>query len=111
MKETIMIPVTPYPGKIEEWKQDKNIKEYAIYRASFAVEKEYLQLVISFQAQNIRWFTCNVYHEKKVRGQAVQIMKKPMETIYIGSEIEFNSATFCYRDLFYLVHGNWNLKS
>ena len=107
MKETIVIPVTPYPGKIEEWKQDKNIKEYAIYRASFAVEKEYPQLVISFQAQNIRWFTCNVYHEKKVRGQAVQIMKKPMETIYIGSEIEFNSATSVQGPI---LPGTWELE-
>ena len=105
MKDTIVIPITPYVEKIDQMKE--NVKEYVIYRASFEVEKEYPQLIISFQARNIRWFTCNVYHQNVVRGQSLQTMKKPMETIYIGSEIEFNSATSVQGAI---LPGTWELE-
>ncbi len=107
MKDTIVIPIAPYADKIEEMKKNHTAKDYVIYRASFEVDKEYPQLVISFQAKNIKWFTCNVYHEKVVRGQALQTAKKQMETIYIGNEMQFNSATSVQGSI---LPGTWELE-
>jgi len=104
MKNTMNIPITPYADIVN---QEDKLKEYVIYRACFEVDKEYEQLIISFHAKNIKWFTCNVYHQNIVRGQVVQIMKKTMETIFIGIEEIFNSATSIPGSI---LPGTWELE-
>lgn len=93
MKSSIIIPIKPFPVKLDQTIDKNKLKENVIYRMSFEVDKRYEQLVITFQGEKIRWFTCNVYHQNEVRGQALQTMKKPMETICIGSEEKYNCAT------------------
>ncbi|MGG0719365.1 CehA/McbA family metallohydrolase [Robertmurraya massiliosenegalensis] len=93
MKSSIIIPIKPFAVKLDQSIDKNRLKEHVIHRMSFEVDKRYEQLVITFQGDKIRWFTCNVYHQNEVRGQALQTMKKPMETICIGSEETFNSAT------------------
>jgi len=84
MKKTLIIPVVS--------EMEKN-RDYLIHKTTFQVEAECEQLAITFDSKNIRWATCNVHQENNLRGQAVLTAKKETETILIGTDHRFVSAT------------------
>lgn len=92
MKKKQILDIKPLPLQ-EKTASIESLKEHVIYTAQFEVDKPYEQVIITFEPQNIKWFTCNIYDQHQLRGQALHIMKQPVETLWIGEKAEYNSAT------------------